>query len=339
MKRLNLAISLSLLAIAPCFAGYSTIDEFASDMNSKVGTINGRLQQVANEITIREKRVLSAGANAAYSKLYDILTMNRENFTKDMKMRTFDQLLTLKKGNAWEASSIVNTFYHEMAHAEWDHYIEDSGGDRYDKAFYQVAQKEVLPWMEKNLKKVDDHFIAMQEWHGYFNGRLMDKVIYDWHNLLKDNGIDPLTMGVDEDAVKQNIKDGFLTEENVGKIVLAASPGTQRDNAGKTYLDRNKNYSYYVSNGIFDGEQGVNTREWAAKGFKDEWWEAAWTHFKIQHNPPNDITQLINRMEHRLRSELAKLAEVQTKLLAEHESGEAPETDESEVSFDGFGEE
>lgn len=284
---------------------WDVVSKFAGSMNQFFYLSNGRFQTVANEITIREKRLsqyLGSG-NATYNYSTNDLLMNPDIF-ENGEVKPFPTLV--KELNFSGALGVAKTVYHEMGHAEWDILIEESETSR-DKEFYKLIKTKVGPWIEKNVPEVDDKWLALMEWHGYYYGNIITSVLTDWQMTLLLNGINT-DFSIDENIVKSNIRSGKVSVEDFGKISHKPLMKNLQDTIEDTYGDRCRSFSVDVSNGMYDGMVSLETGSWEDKGFENEWWEAIWEHMRFNYAIPNsreDLIYSINTSETDLTEKLA----------------------------------
>lgn len=135
--RILLTVLLALAATA-AHAQTDTIRKFAQSAQKWSGADPKRQEDTARYVKIRGKRLTNfIGAGAAwYSDLYDIVGVDRKYFGSDGKLKSLPEMHTEDCGGYINA---VATIFHEMGHAEWDHFIEEKGGNAEDKKFYEVV--------------------------------------------------------------------------------------------------------------------------------------------------------------------------------------------------------
>ena len=321
-------------------AQYENISDLAASVYNRIGANNGRLQYVANKIEIRGKRLtaLMGEAEALYSKLYNQLLLDHDILNDDGTVMDLEQL-SKDESFFGNCLGVPDTLYHELAHAEWDVCIEEEESKE-DEAFNDVIEDEVVPWLEDKETSIGcDKRLAM-EWHGYFVGALIRKVLSDWADILYWNGIDPCTMELgsrQRSLVKSQLRKGLIAEEDFGKLLPElVTPLARRELFEKSYLDRVRGYSVYVKDGIglFSTMKDADTSEWTSEnGFKDEWWQAMWDHYDHFHTVPDSAGKLLERMSRCYEEELKDLAQLRWELVRELEA----EAQEEDPAIGGFG--
>lgn len=311
MRATTRASLLGLVMTSAAASQFSRVARLAGSVYDKVGVCNARVQDTANEITLRTKRLTSflSGANALYSKGTNQILVEGELFTGS-RLKDLEEL-TGGFPSYYEAIPVAATIYHELGHAEWDVFIEE-GETAQDRAFYRVVKQEIVPWIDSHEAGVDSEWLAVQEWHGYFRGRLIDVLLTDWSALLQYNGITPSTLEVDEGLAASYLRQGKILPADFGRLSPRVLPGDHGDDVDTPYSTRIRGYSFTVSNGMIDGQVEVDTGGWtAARGFRDAWWQAIWDHTDHFFCLHDDMASLIRRMEAALgREKLAHLREV-----------------------------
>jgi len=116
-----------LLVLLPAAASaqYSVIEDMAASVHTRIGTCNGRVQEVANEITIRGKRLtrFMSSSKALYSEIYNQILVEPDLLDDDGHFKDIPALTP--QGIMFnDALGPVSTLFHELAHAEWDILLE-----------------------------------------------------------------------------------------------------------------------------------------------------------------------------------------------------------------------
>lgn len=311
MRGWTLVGAMALGVATAAQAQYSVVEALAGSVYDRVGICNGRLQGTSNEVQIRAKRLTSllGSAEALYSSQYNKVLVQGDFFTGD-RIKTLPEIAG--GGQYYGAFNVVSTIYHELGHAEWDVFIEEDETPQ-DKAFYDLVEEEIVPWIRRTQGHVDKPWLAVQEWHGYFRGKLVNVMLTDWNELLFWNGIDPRSMQIDERMAAGFVRDGKIPPEDFGTLSAAALPGGGAANLRRPYLARIRGYDFMVTNGLIDGQVAVDTSTWtAAEGFEDAWWQAIWDHTDHFYCLHDDMDSLRRRIEATLgEATLARLREIQ----------------------------
>ncbi|MCO4783775.1 MAG: hypothetical protein KC646_15720 [Candidatus Cloacimonetes bacterium] len=326
MLKLVLFISLIQLSSA---GDWDVVSKFAGSMNQYFYLSNGRLQTVANEITIRKKRLsqyLGSG-NATYNYSTNDLLMNPDIFDNG-EVKPFPTLVS--ELGFTGALGVAKTVYHEMGHAEWDVLIEESETNR-DQEFYKLITTKIKPWMEKNLTKVDDKWLALMEWHGYYYGTVISSVLSDWQMTLLLNGV-KTDFSFDENLIRSNIRSKKITVEDFGKISHKPLMKNLQDTLEDTYGERCRSFSVDVSNGMYDGMVSLETGSWEDKGFQSEWWDAIWEHMRFNYSIPSSRDDLIYSINSSETDLMEKLAILQHKIWDELQLQESEKNNQEQDS-------
>jgi hypothetical protein len=294
---------LLLVAVHGARADWATISGLAGSVRDRVFVNNDRLWSVAKQVTIRAKRgmALSGSGEAMYSDAWDLVLVPGK-FMKDGKLKDLPTLLAeAGAANRDPAYDTVWTIWHEMGHAEWDHYIEESDGDSRDRAFYKLVTDEIVPWIDLREATVDDEWLAVMEWHGYYVGGVVKRLLTDADEFLFRNGIQSVTLEPDENQIQQNIRDGTVEPSVFGKLTAAPSIHFRKkdfkDVLVSSYGQRTRGLEIKVNNGWIDGLADVSTLKWTREnGFKDEWWDAIWQLVASRYLGPKNAQELLHRM-------------------------------------------
>jgi hypothetical protein len=317
-----LGLGLALLG-TPATAQYSKIKDLAGDVTNRIGTCNGRLQGTADEVTIRAKRLtrLLSSGEAFYNKIYNQVLVDPDLVDTDGTIKDLDEL---KDGAQYYGAFVPTaTIYHEVGHAEWDVFIEEQETPQ-DKRFYRIVKYLVKPWIDRVETHIDKPELAVQEWHGYFRGQTMMKMLSDWNDLLFWNGLNPATGKVDEGMVRSSVRTGRIKPEFFDGLAPEAIPSVHDGDADKPYLDRIRGYDFAVSNGRIDGLVDVDTSTWTEeRGFSDTWWQRMWDHSDHFHCLPDSLRELARRVAQRNADEVAKLKPLRERFLAEFQAEQA----------------
>lgn len=305
--RILLTVLLALAATA-AHAQTDTIRKFAQSAQKWSGADPKRQEDTARYVKIRGKRLTNfIGAGAAwYSDLYDIVGVDRKYFGSDGKLKSLPEMHTEDCGGYINA---VATIFHEMGHAEWDHFIEEKGGDAEDKTFYEVVTREIKPWIKANETRLNRMGAgrAPLEWHGYYLESLVSKILYDREKILLENGFIPCSLQLSVTKVKQLVETGTVPDSEFGKFRVELLPARgprevnlDQDNKDIEYGKRIRGFNISIANqytgidALFRNLVDIDTDTWnVGRGFKDEWWDAIWNHTQAHYKFPASAVEPI----------------------------------------------
>lgn len=298
----KIALLILLLAAADACAQYRRMKPLAESMKKIFDVRLDRFIETCDLINVWKISRLDEwrGGVGAYKSNLKVLGLNRGMIkplgTFDFELFTFPEMITKFTYEDMAGKGTrdnVMTIYHELAHAEFDVVIEEKRANSVDKDFLKVS-KEVTAWCATNEKESNAEN-CMLEWHGYFVEGVVSATISDWHNLLNSNGIkDDLT--IDEAIVRRNVGSGKVTPDKYGKLLPDFLMAHIRTDLDTEYGKRSRNHMMVV--GRYGGlsQTFVSTGGWAAKGFKEEWWDMVWKHFRDHHGWPLSMKVLIERL-------------------------------------------
>jgi len=332
MPRLSLMMLACCLVASSARAQYRVIEPLANELTRFVGTANGRLQSVADGTEIRGKRLTSmiGSAEALYSWTYNQLLLDRDLIRPDGTVATFRYLCELRGGHLGACAAIA-TVRHELAHAEYDLFIEERVEPE-DERLWRVLQDQVRPWLARNEPELNNLPRWLVEWHGYFVEACYQQVLSDRTDILRSHGLNPVTLAVDDTGrqrLRSLVASGRLRREHVGRFVPELVVGvTGTDPWTRSYGQRVRGFSVWALNGLtaFAAQREVSTRSWTAeRGFSDAWWEAMWNHLRHYHRLPSTATELVGCMEATMEASLAALAAEERRMLDEVPRSGAPD--------------
>lgn len=297
---LGLALALPGAALAD---GWPTLEPLASSVADTIGTCNGRLQSTAQAIEIRAKRLtrLMGGGKALYSKMWDKVLLD-PNILVNGKLRSLAAWSAVEDplSNVYPDTATV---YHEMGHAEFDHFIEQDATTE-DTTFYKLLQDDVIPWLDDNETAADEDLIA-EEWVGNYRKFVLIEMLGDVYDVLFANGVLAKTMTIDAGLVRGSLRKG-LKPTDFGKFSAQVLAPRLKAKLNTPYKDRLKSLTFGVKKtfGIAD----ISTSNWtSANGFEDAWWDALWDHFDHFHCLRDNLSELITFMNGSQTTLLAQL--------------------------------
>jgi hypothetical protein len=299
------------------------IRDYLNSFQRMTGLQTHKWRQVAEHISIGAPSTLDGwmGNNAYYRNTANWLIVPRNLLDTDLGRVKPANVLALQM-NASRFRTRNGTLWHELAHAMYDVHLEEDNSI-YDTRLYNVMKNDVKPWMDTHFGAANDD-IAMQEFHAYYVGEFVKFYLRTMIKAAKDNGLEWNGQITANDWVRQQ-----ATEMDLESFKRFIPKG--RDFQIK---DKIKQFAIVASGETLD----YYTRR--DKGFREEWYEAVWTHVNFYFTPADTHYELVERMSNHYPHRVA-LANFRERLCnevnAQTETEEDTSDDAVEPTFDGIG--
>lgn len=135
--------------------------------------------------------IVATDAAAAYNDWLNTLILQPEmtivDDTGDLRIRT---LIEIHQATGSSSSPAATTIFHELAHAEWDLYVEE--GETASDRELLAAFKELLPPLNAGYFQ---RRILPSEIFAYYRGDLLGMILSDANEILLASGLEPDTLG------------------------------------------------------------------------------------------------------------------------------------------------
>jgi hypothetical protein len=172
-------------------------EQYLNSISSRVGVYAPRLHLAAGKTSIAHPSylqrwgIVAADAAAAYNDWLNTLILQPEMTIADdagnLRIRT---LLEIHQVTGSASSSAATTIFHELAHAEWDLFVEEGE---------TAADRELLAAFDELLPAINAGFfqrrILPSEIFAYYRGDLLGMILGDANEILLASGLEPDTLG------------------------------------------------------------------------------------------------------------------------------------------------
>lgn len=227
--------------------------------------------------------LINAHAEATYNGFINTIEIDPYATIKESGKRTrLKTIEELKQKDEYAYSVKVGTIFHEIAHAEFDIYVEN-GVTSEDKTFYDLVKTEIKPWFKRNFPKTNST-IAVSELFAYYRTDVIERFHEDIESILMQNGINRYKQKCFKPRLLKEMAKQMSLEEFSKFLVMP------KDQIASTpYRDRiGPNYIY------------VKGKDLKIKGddvdFQESWMHALWDHFAAFHSPPASKADLVKAM-------------------------------------------
>jgi hypothetical protein len=174
----------------------NSAEQFLNSISSRVGVYAPRVHMASSKTFIAHPSylqrwgIVAADAAAAYNDWLNTLILQPEMTISDeaggMRIRT---LLEIHQATGSLSSTAATTIFHELAHAEWDLYVEEGE---------TAADQELLKTFSELLPALNAGFferrILPSEIFAYYRGDLLGMILSDANEILMASGLEPDTL-------------------------------------------------------------------------------------------------------------------------------------------------
>jgi hypothetical protein len=172
-------------------------EQYLNSISSRVGVYAPRLHVAASKTFIAHPSylqrwgIVAADAAAAYNDWLNTLILQPEmtiaDNAGDLRIRT---LLEIHQATGSASSTAAATIFHELAHAEWDLFVEEGE---------TATDRELLATLTELLPALNAGFferrILPSEIFAYYRGDLLGMILSDANEILLASGLEPDTLG------------------------------------------------------------------------------------------------------------------------------------------------
>src|SRR3989344_1213381 len=159
-----------------------------------------RFIAVAGEISLAQSSLLeqwgliNSDASATYNSLLNTIVLRPESIRRDQGGLRFRTLAEMRADHGAAYSVYVAEVLHEMAHAEYDVFVE-AAQDPADARLLEVFQYGIAPWLARNHPERFSFTLSIAAWEifGYYRGDLMLLMLSDQMEIAYANGLDPIS--------------------------------------------------------------------------------------------------------------------------------------------------
>jgi hypothetical protein len=185
------------LFLAPLFAHANFAADFSASLQKELFWFDSsRLLQTTEKIYLAQPNllerwgVINSEAAASYNSILNTIILKPDVISRDAKgslrISTVPELIQTK---AHSFGVAISTIMHEIAHAEYDVFVERSYTPE-DERLFLIVEREVLPWLQRNhpgLSRSEQN-VASWEIFGYYRGDLIQQMLNDREEILSANG-------------------------------------------------------------------------------------------------------------------------------------------------------
>lgn len=172
-------------------------EQYLNSISTRIGVYAPRLHLagsktfIAHPSYLQRWGVVASDAAAAYNDWLNTLILQPEMTISDgaggLRIRT---LLEIHQATGSSSSTAATTIFHELAHAEWDLYVEEGE---------TAADRELLSAFNELLPALSAGFfqrrILPSEIFAYYRGDLLGMILGDANEILLASGLEPDTLG------------------------------------------------------------------------------------------------------------------------------------------------
>lgn len=230
--------------------------------------------------------IINSEAAASYNSFLNTIILKPEAVSRDVKGKLrIATIPELRERNA-AASVVVSTIFHEIAHGEYDVFVE-RGATPEDERLYRVLQQEVLPWIQRRHPGLSffSQRIAVWEIFGYFRGDLIMLLQNDRDDILSANGFYGSRC-----FFPPHLKKAAL-ELSLEEFTRLLPPHGDMDQPYATRFQLDMVWA--LGNEVELFEKGTDP-------FLPEWSQALHRHFQAFYRIPRDRRELLERMNRNL---------------------------------------